>query len=53
MPLTWLARNWRIVLILGGLAVLLGIGVFARPGLAVLVLILLFGLYVIFHGLTP
>ena len=52
MLLTWLARNWRIGLIFGGLAVLLGIGVFKWPGLAVAVLILLSGLYVIFHGLT-
>ena len=52
MPFTWLARNWRIVLILGGLAVLLAAGVFTWPGLAVAVLVLLFGLYVIFHGLT-
>ena len=49
--LSLLARNWW-TLLRGMFAALLGIAAFAWPGLVLVALFLIFGLYAIFHALT-
>jgi uncharacterized membrane protein HdeD (DUF308 family) len=46
------AKNWWVLLIRGILAVLFAVVAFALPGLAVVTLVLLFGIYAFADGLT-
>lgn len=46
------ARHWWVLLIRGILAVLFGIMAFALPGLTLVTLVLLYGVYVLADGLT-
>jgi uncharacterized membrane protein HdeD (DUF308 family) len=46
------ARNWWVLLIRGILAVLFGIMAFALPGLTLVTLVLLYGVYALADGLT-
>ena len=47
-----LARRWWVLLVRGILAVLFGIVAFALPGLTIVTLVLLFGIYALTDGLT-
>ncbi len=47
---TILARNWWVLAIRGGVAILFGIGAFLWPGLTLTVLVLMFGAYALVDG---
>lgn len=48
--LSYITRNWWLVALRGGLAVLFGIAAFVWPGLTFEVLVLLFGVYAFLDG---
>lgn len=50
-PLTFLARNWWVVLARGVVAILFGLAAFAWPGLTVAALILMLGAFVLADGI--
>ena len=49
-PLTFLERNWWLLLVRGIAAILFGIAALAWPGLTLAALVLLFGAYVLVDG---
>jgi uncharacterized membrane protein HdeD (DUF308 family) len=49
--LHWLARNWWIVLVRGIAAILFGLLAFALPGVTLLTLIILYGVYALVDGI--
>ncbi len=46
------ARTWWVLLIRGIIAIVFGIAAFTLPGITVLSLVLLFGIYVMLNGIT-
>lgn len=49
---TLIARNWWVLLLRGIAAIIFGIAAFAWPGLTISVLILIFGAFVLFDGVS-
>jgi uncharacterized membrane protein HdeD (DUF308 family) len=47
---TTLSRNWWLVLLRGVLAILFGLSAFIWPGITLLTLVILFGVYAVFDG---
>jgi uncharacterized membrane protein HdeD (DUF308 family) len=45
------ARYWWVVLLRGGLAILFGVAAFVWPGITVLALVLVFGVYSLLDGI--
>lgn len=45
-----LTRNWRLLAVRGVVAILFGLFLFARPGLGILTLLMMFGIYAFLDG---